>query len=189
MASPANGLIVKFPVFGWYTYNIVTSSIPTSALTSLDIAPDQSLWMGSGAEGIIHKVGNNFTSFNTANSSITDNAIRCIKVGTDGKVYAGSATEGLFILDPSLLTSLQEINNITNVSVYPNPCVSCDLTVESSIPIEKIELRNMEGRIILQEDSTSNKIVITAKNLNKGVYFLTAYFKNSSMSKKVVIRN
>jgi hypothetical protein len=189
MSSPANTLIVKFLIFDWFTYNIVTSNIPTSALISLDFVPDQSLWIGSGAEGIIHKIGNNFPSFNTTNSSITVNVIRCIKVGTDGKVYAGSATQGLFILDPSLLTSIQEIGIQTNVSVYPNPCISCNLTIESSNSIEKIELRSIDGRLILQEVTTSNKLLIHTENLNKGVYFITAYFKNSSVSKKVVIRN
>jgi hypothetical protein len=46
MSSLANALIVKFLIFDWLTDNIVTSNIPTSALTSLDIAPDQSLWIG-----------------------------------------------------------------------------------------------------------------------------------------------
>jgi len=46
MSSPANALIAKFLIFDWLTDNIVTSNIPTSALTYLDIAPDQSLWIG-----------------------------------------------------------------------------------------------------------------------------------------------
>lgn len=85
-------------------------------------------------------------------------------MGTDGKVYAGSATQGLFILDPSLLTSIQEIGVQTNVSVYPNPCISCDLTFESNNTIEKIELRSMEGRLILQEAANSNKLLINTEN-------------------------
>ena len=55
--------------------------------------------------------------------------------------------------------------------------------------IEKIELRNIDGKLILQKVSITNKLLINTENLNKGVYFLTAYFKNSSVNKKVVIKN
>ena len=123
LASPANGLIIKLGTgFGWLTFNPLSSSIPSPGLTSLDLAGNGDVWIGTFDKGVVRKSGNNFVVFNTYNSPLSDSAILTVVVSPRGKIFIGTQTEGLFILDPSLLTNLEEQALNTDIpSIFPNP--------------------------------------------------------------------
>lgn len=122
LASPANGLIIKLAGFGWFTFNPLSSSIPTAGLTSLVLDGNGDVWMGTFDKGVVRKTGNTFRVFNTTNSPLNDSAIQTVVISPTGKVFIGTQTGGMFVLDPTLLTGLEEQNPEKNkLSIHPNP--------------------------------------------------------------------
>lgn len=167
MASPANGLLVKLSGFGWVTYNLVSSNIPTASLTCLKLDDIDQPWIGTADKGLLYKNGSNFIVYDTANSPLTDVVIQCVNIDDSGKVWIGTQTGGLFILDPSLLTGISSSASFTNVSVYPNPANEV-LFYNSPFPTVNCEITDLSGRLLLSESGTSNQIDIHA--LSTGLY-------------------
>jgi ligand-binding sensor domain-containing protein len=188
MASPANGLIYKLATFGWYTYNIVSSTIQSPSLSSLDIDSNGDIWIGSNDEGLIHKVGNTFTNYATYNSPITDDYVQCVRVSPTGKIWLGTQTGGLFIVDPLLLTGVNQIKSTTNVSVYPNPFIGNQISIESEIEISKIRVITLDGAVISESIYNERKVKQELPVLNAGFYLVQIYFKNGRMATQKLVR-
>lgn len=188
MASPANGLIYKLATFGWYTYNIVSSTIQSPSLSSLDIDSSGDLWIGSNDEGLIHKVGNTFTNYATYNSPITDDYVQCVKVSPTGKIWLGTQTGGLFIVDPLLLTGVNELKSSANVSVYPNPVVEKDVIVKSSKNIKSVDVLSIDGNLIFSQSFYSSEVSIDFKNNNSSLYILKIILIDGSVVTKKIVK-
>lgn len=149
LASPANGLIIKLGTgFGWLTFNPLSSSIPTPGLTSLDLAANGDVWIGTFDKGVVRKSGNNFVVYNTYNSPLNDSAIQTVVISPLDKVFIGTQTGGLFILDPSLLTGLdnQAMSN-DGLSIFPNPTAGAFQWNSTRMP-EVLEVFGGDGRKI-----------------------------------------
>jgi len=67
-------------------------------------------------------------------------------------------------------------------SVYPNPS-SDVLNIRTDEPIEKVELYNTIGQLIVAKKTTN----INISSLKTGIYILKIYSRNSSVIKKVMI--
>lgn len=167
LASPANGLIVKLAGFGWFTYNLASSNIPTAALSCLILDAVDQPWIGTFDKGLLYKNGSNFIVYDTSNSPLTDVVIQCINRDDSGKVWIGTQTGGLFVLDPSLLTAVPGHQPITNVHVYPNPAID-RLFFNSAVRNVNCEITDISGRVFISENGTSNQIDIHA--LSSGLY-------------------
>lgn len=185
MASPANGLIVKLAGFGWFTYNLVSSNIPTAGLTSVSFDLIDKPWMGSFDKGLLYKDGNNFIMYDTANSPLTDVMIQCVRVNDSGKVWIGTQTGGLYILDPSLLTGIQQPDGATNVNVYPNPAAEI-VYIQSRTGISMLEVSDLNGRHLVQDATGRNEIVLSS--FTKGVYQLKIHLEDGSVIVKKLIK-
>lgn len=74
-----------------------------------------------------------------------------------------------------------------SVKLYPNPATSI-LNIQSDITIERIELRDMNGRIIDSRQSESKHSVLDLSGLTKGVYLITLHKEGSSVVKRIVIQ-
>ena len=75
-----------------------------------------------------------------------------------------------------------KINN--EVNVYPNPA-SDRIIVESEYRIEKIELSDITGKLIL----STNKPVIDIERIKNGFYILTIYLEDGKIIEKKIIKN
>lgn len=73
---------------------------------------------------------------------------------------------------------------IANIKVYPNPATS-QVTVSSYYVLDKIELYDMLGKLILTNKYESNVIDVSA--ITHGVYLLKIYSGERSSTKKIVI--
>jgi len=167
MASPANGLIVKLSGFGWFTYNLGSSNIPTASLNCLKLDAAGQPWIGTSDKGLLYKNGNNFIVYDTANSPLTDVMIQCVNIDDSGKVWIGTQTGGLFVLDPALLTGITTISGNTNVHVYPNPADEI-LYFSGAEQMESIAVIDISGRTLLTKFNPSGTIDINT--LNSGLY-------------------
>ncbi|WP_430468499.1 family 16 glycosylhydrolase [Winogradskyella ouciana] len=71
-------------------------------------------------------------------------------------------------------------------SAYPNPASSY-INIKSNSNIEKLELYNTSGQLVINYNQSTNRINV--KGLKSGIYVLKIYSEGRSVSKKVLINN
>ena len=186
LATPGNGLAVKLNGFGWLTYNLVSSNIPTASLTSVALDAINQPWAGTNTHGLVYKNGNNFVSYNTTNSPLTDNVIQTIRMSDDQLLWIGTQSGGLFILDPSLLTGVQSLTATPSLLLYPNPC-SDYLFIETKNPIQKIEMWDVRGKLISNIFIEGNRIDL--QSVTSGIYQVRCTEENGKIHLQKVAVN
>jgi beta-glucanase (GH16 family) len=67
---------------------------------------------------------------------------------------------------------------------FPNP-TSDYVTITSNQSIEKVEIHDLLGNMVLNTSINTSKVDVT--NLSKGIYLLTAYSESEKSTKKIVI--
>jgi hypothetical protein len=67
---------------------------------------------------------------------------------------------------------------------FPNP-TSDYVTITSNQSIEKVEIHDLLGNMVLNTSTNTNKVDVT--NLSKGIYLVTAYSGSEKSTKKIVI--
>lgn len=86
------------------------------------------------------------------------------------------------------VVGIQSLTNDNLISVSPNPAIN-ELTVRSNSEIEKVEITNVTGQIILCEQANSRNYKLNLENISNGVYFVKVYQNAKQASiKKVVIQ-
>lgn len=91
------------------------------------------------------------------------------------------------IISNYFLTSrVDEFENETNVTVYPNPTKN-QFTLASEKNILEVEIKDALGRIFYHAKPNDKNVLMT---INKnGLYFLTIKFDKQSILKRLVVRN
>lgn len=108
-----------------------------------------------------------------APSNCTSNAIN-----SDTLVYSNYKTNPL--------AGVNEIGNIENIDIYPNPADN-DIHIKTSILAEKISIIDLSGKEIFSSTPTNNHILINVKHYPKSVYFIRIQNKYGISYKKFVI--
>ena len=87
------------------------------------------------------------------------------------------------------LLGVNELNSNVSFVVYPNPSNEGQFAVNASENIEKVEVINMVGQVVLSETNTvlSKKIQLDSSKLNKGMYAVKIRFSNNSISQTNLI--
>jgi len=85
--------------------------------------------------------------------------------------------------DYSLVTSVNRLEVNTEITVFPNP-VQDILTVKSEEPIERIELCDLSGKILI----TTSQLSLDCKHLSSGLYILSIYFKTGERHDEKIIK-
>ncbi len=76
----------------------------------------------------------------------------------------------IFIAKLSTATGINELNNLLNISFYPNPAIN-NITIES--PQQAlIEIFNIQGLLIKTLTKSGNKISVDISDFTKGIYFV-----------------
>ncbi len=76
-------------------------------------------------------------------------------------------------------------NAFTAFSAYPNP-VNNILTLDNAVTIEKIQVYNVTGQLILEQNIKSNKADINLEKFTAGAYFLSVYSGDSRRNVKFI---
>ena len=91
------------------------------------------------------------------------------------------------------VTSVEELNENSNVIVYPNPAKDelFILALDNASPLEQIELRSIDGKVVYSQHSPSSKqIKISTTSFSAGVYLLGLTNENGDRSfKRIVIQH
>lgn len=78
---------------------------------------------------------------------------------------------------------INEFNSNIAMSLYPNPA-SEYLSITCSAGIERIEIRDVTGRLIITENTNGSLIIIDTSLLSNGFYTVTALGKHGSTNSK-----
>jgi len=72
-----------------------------------------------------------------------------------------------------------------SIKMYPNP-VGDNLTIESKIPITKIQIYSLLGQLVREKESNFRRISL--RDLNSGIYMIKIFANDKSVTKKLIKR-
>ncbi|MBU2951016.1 family 16 glycosylhydrolase [Tamlana agarivorans] len=92
--------------------------------------------------------------------------------------------------DLSKASSDKNIEIQNEVNIYPNPFTNGNLTIDFGASFSgKFTLYDLNGRIILTENiDTQNVLTINKSNLNQGLYLIKISNKDTSITKKLIVK-
>ena len=77
-------------------------------------------------------------------------------------------------------TTFSELNQIS----FPNP-VTDKISISSNISLDRIEIYNLLGNLVLKTESNTNEIDVTS--LTSGIYLISIYSGNEKIVKKIIV--
>ena len=135
------------------------------------------------------KNGNNsiITTLNAENNP----SLTCIQVDNETDANAGTGVYSSWLKDVTAnysedcgySLSIDDELLAQGLNLYPNP-VSDILTIDSEIPLTKVEVYSMLGKMVKEIDSGFNSI--STDNLSNGVYFVRIHSENGLITKKLI---
>ena len=84
----------SFP--GWFTYDTLSSPLRSNLITSIAIAHDRTVWIGTSAGLASLSEQLNWTLYDTSNSPLTSNWIKCLQFDPNNTLWIGTLQDGLF---------------------------------------------------------------------------------------------
>jgi len=114
----------------------------------------------------------------------------CVEFLNDQTGWAGgfstnATTSGVFKWDTQ--TSVQSIQQLVNISIYPNPA-SEYLNVESTENIHSIQVLNQLGQEIMNQNVANLKTKLSLQQMNKGLYLLKVNTDKGSNIYKFIVK-
>lgn len=91
--------------------------------------------------------------------------------------------DNLKFTNSSVLSNTEHV--FKNFNFYPNPFTN-SLTLENLNPISKVELFNITGQKVFENNFSKNIISIDTSNLFSGVYFMKVFSDNENKTIKVI---
>ena len=135
------------------------------------------------------KNGNNasLTSFDARNNFL----LKCIQVDDETAANAAEAPYTTWIKDESCIYSedcqaaltVDDDLLVKGLHLYPNP-VNSILTIDSQVPLTKVEIYSVSGQKIKEISSNFNNI--STDNLSTGIYVFKIYSENGTAIKKLI---
>ena len=96
------------------------------------------------------------------------------------------ASSWVAVNDNSQALSVNYLNNLSHVSLYPNPVEDLLIIQSNTGSINKIEIFNIEGQRILEYSSNSQRIEMDLIQIPSGLYFAKISSGNDIIAKKII---
>lgn len=172
-----------FPSFDDYAYFIQINCLDVTTPESLN--PNQPLDWNLNQEAIkVYKVAGTSNGTNTFNLNTWES-------GNGGQWENWWVDQGVFqsqISTPIVCDNLSTaIFEKTNAVLYPNP-VRDELNIYSNQTISKIEVHQVNGRLIKAEEADSNAIKVNFNNISNGTYLIKVLFMDRSSDVYKVVK-
>ena len=80
-------------------------------------------------------------------------------------------------------------NNIegTIIDIYPNPANNVLNIVSYNVGIEKVNIYNLNGQLVLNKDVNNNQKTINISSLESGIYIVDILSENNSVKRKLIV--
>lgn len=82
-------------------------------------------------------------------------------------------------------TGVSDKNGERAIRIWPNPANDL-LMIDSEEHIQKVEIKNLTGSVVIKEHSNSSNHTIDISNLNSGIWFITIYQAGLMKTFKVI---
>lgn len=176
----------------WYQYIDLTTNVIVN-LNSVWGAPGTNKLWAVGDSGKVIFMDYYLFGWVEQNSGTTENLKDVFILSEDYGVAVGDNGTILVMSSPS---SVSEIDNKNEISIFPNPC-SNKTTIRFGVTSRKtIELKvfNTFGREVSllyrgEKQPGSHQIVFDASELPEGIYFVRLNTGKSSITKKMIVRH
>ena len=96
------------------------------------------------------------------------------------------ASSWVAVSDNSQALSINYLNNLSHISLYPNPVENLLIIQSNTGSINKIEIFNIEGQRILEYSSDRQRIEIDLMKIPSGLYFAKISSGNDIIAKKII---
>ncbi len=116
-------------------------------------------------------------------SGITGSAYLAFKYYSNGSPTRWNVDN--FFLSTTSEVSVPDISNDITINLYPNPFHS-KILVHANEPIKSIEIFNLLGQIVVQQNIDATSTTLDLSKLSSGSYFLKASINNSTKTMKIV---
>jgi hypothetical protein len=136
-----------------------------------------------GSAGVVWTENHTLVRKATVTGGVTVNPATFI-VTTEWDSLPQNTWSQLGIHTCDCLLGLAEVSNSVSFTVYPNPVVDGQLTINASEAIESVQIINLLGQVVITEnfvDFTKTKM-INVEMLNKGIYTVKLKFSDNSVS-------
>ncbi|MEP7170947.1 MAG: T9SS type A sorting domain-containing protein, partial [Bacteroidota bacterium] len=112
-----------------------------------------------------------------------------VRALTASEYYLTIATNGDNIeIDTTGITGINHTNNLNEmISVYPNPVKDLLMIHSGNAKIKSLEIYNSIGQTVLNENISSDKVLINTENYRQGIYFLKIITDAGLVNKKFSI--
>lgn len=84
--------------------------------------------------------------------------------------------------------SLKSIKTKTEIYVFPNPATTSIEVVASKSNIQRIQLINMDGRLISELSSNYKEVSMNTEQYSRGIYILRIHFENEILNQKIILK-
>ena len=114
-----------------------------------------------------------------ANGQITNNMIN----GKSTFFIGDNKDFGIYVIDQQTLSTSDF--DVTSLSFYPNP-VKDVLNISNKENIEKVEIYNLMGQLLISEKQNATNIQVNLSQLSRGTYFTTVSVNGKKSTIKVL---
>lgn len=126
-------------------------------------------------------IGNFTTNYNT--DTLNTNSTNLVP-GREGTSYY--YIDDITLIDQTTV-GVNELSSGNSFEVYPNP-TNAICTISSKSIIQKIELTNIAGQLLLQETINSKTHQLQLNNFSQGIYFVKVNYPSGlSVTKKIIV--
>ncbi len=77
------------------------------------------------------------------------------------------------------MIAAKDIPNNANIQLFPNPLQN-DLMITADFPIQKVEITNALGQILLSQKTDNQKVTLNTSTFVKGVYFTKVFIEKNN---------
>jgi len=112
-------------------------------------------------------------------------------IGFDGNLYlpAFFGSQGNeFCKLTTLLSGLNDFENQTKISIYPNPTKN-EIFISSGFEIKSINVVNSIGQTVISKKVNSQSTAINVGNLTKGIYIISVVWNNNKVENHKFIKD
>jgi hypothetical protein len=112
-------------------------------------------------------------------------------LGTTRNDMGAYGGQGAFAFGQGQPTGMKEITSeLNDIVISPNPASNKFEVSGLKLPVESIELINTIGEVVSEENYSQNKnaVVVNARELKSGIYFVRIFSSGNVITKKVVLK-
>lgn len=169
----------------WNAVNISGTGFPYGG--AIAYIPNTSRIVSTGGDttfaGTAYSRDDGITWINVSTDQHVDVAFFDEDTGYSGGFSTISTLDGVYVYTDNVLSTYDQLA-IDGFSIYPNPS-SEFINILSNQPVEKVEIYDINGRLLMEISNTS---FINVTDLQSGIYFIQVN-SNSTITTQQLIKN